>query len=263
MFSQDLGPDGNTGTSAWLYLLDLNVTKNPDVDHGLMRGLLDALKDVHLYEFVFLMLVVFNFFCGPRDNDYRYQQMREAGLKLQETFSARTCASFQHHCPGIIEDLERAGVMFPHVKDQDEECWDIWKQRHASRNKRDKVSMGRFCAFIEGMEHQMPYWKIDLWEREHMGIELDMFKSKKFCRRMIVKAADLEFPGESGTAISRIFGCGRQGHPRVRRHCFTAVLGDAYRGHAQAHVRLDPGLHFSFEKSTVGDCTGHSLRRWR
>ena len=110
MFALDLGSDGNTATSAWLYLLDLCVTKVPDLDHGLMRGLLESLKACHLYEFVILMLVSLNFFNGPKDNDYRYHQLRQCGQAIQKRFTAKTCQHFQEHCPAIKADLQRHGV---------------------------------------------------------------------------------------------------------------------------------------------------------
>jgi len=200
MLSLDLGAPGSSGSQAMLYKYSVCLTKVPDPDHSCLRALLQALKEVHLYEFIVLMLVVWNFVNGPQDNDYRYHQLRGAAEKVMKTFTWLTNKHFQEHAPNILEEMREAGVELPGNESPDKEAYDYWCQRQSFRRKKDKVMMGRFCQFTHRMEHELQWWTMDLYEREVVGIELDMFKSAKFCRRMI-KTASLDIP-EGGLPTS-------------------------------------------------------------
>ena len=83
----------------------------------------------------------------------------------------------------MLVELREAGIQLPGEKDSDEELWDFWLERQKFRNKRDRVMMNRFMACIHRAEKELPFWTIDSFEREYLGLELDMLSGKKRSRR--------------------------------------------------------------------------------
>jgi hypothetical protein len=50
--------------------------------------------------------------------------------------------------------------------------------------------LSRFGQGVCRAEKLVPWWPFDLFEREMIGIELDMFKNKQFASKMIVRAQE-------------------------------------------------------------------------
>jgi hypothetical protein len=104
----------------------------------------------------------------------------------------------------MCEEAKEAGLDLPGERDADEEMWDLWKQRQGFRNKRDRVMMNRFQMCIDRAEKEIQWWSMDSFEREYLGIEMDMFKSKKFCERLRAQKKDLDSGEQGGPTSSKV-----------------------------------------------------------
>ena len=83
----------------------------------------------------------------------------------------------------MLQELKDAGVELPGEKDQDLELWDLFKNRGSLRRKREKVMRSRFQAFVHRAEKELPWWSMDLWEREYVGLELGMLDKKALAEK--------------------------------------------------------------------------------
>ena len=108
---------------------------------------------------------------------------------------------FQDKAKQMLVELREAGIQLPGEKDADEELWDFWLERQKFRNKKDRVMMNRFMACIHRAEKELPFWTIDSFEREYLGLELDMLSGKQIKDKLMAKAKDLD-AGESGGTTS-------------------------------------------------------------
>jgi hypothetical protein len=164
---------------------------------GTQRSFIEMLKAAHLWEFFVLMVISFNLPHGWDNNDMRRRQIMAVIQHIAKNFNAKNFVLFQECCPGMLADLQSLGIELPGEQDPDIECFEFWKSRGTFK-KFDRVMMNRFMAGPTRAEKVVPWWNFDFFERQMVGLELDMFKSKRFEAKMIVKASALEPAGESG-----------------------------------------------------------------
>jgi hypothetical protein len=200
LLPQDLGSDGVTAVSAAIYHYKLAVTRLPDFDHGLQRSLWEVMKGAGIYEFFLLMCVSWSLNCGWDNNDYRYKQFKESSEQCIAKYTAKTCILFQDHVGDIDAELAAAGVELAGELDRDDEIFNLWATRARTQNKSDRIMLNRFASCIDRAEKELPFWTIDLFQREYCGLALDMFKSKRFREKMLLRRADPA--GEGGGPTS-------------------------------------------------------------
>ena len=194
----DLGSECVCASFVAEFLLELNYTKWPDIDHGCQRSFFEMLKSAGLYCLFLLLAVSWSFPCGPSNNDYRHHQLSSMAACARKKFTARTCALFQERCPDMRRELQEMGIDLPGLKDADLEVWDLWCDRRLGRLKGERLFNNRFMQCVDKPAKEVKYWTWDLFEREMLGLELGLLSSKKYSQKMIMRAKDAEIPCEGG-----------------------------------------------------------------
>ena len=98
----------------------------------------------------------------------------------------------------MMKELIDMNVELPSERDADLELWDYWCARSGNRNKHSRMMINRFMALVDKARIHQPWWTWDLFEREMLGLEMQLLNKKKFVKKVIVKAKDKEPAGEAG-----------------------------------------------------------------
>eukprot|EP00959_Pyramimonas_sp_CCMP1952_P031502 660891-Pyramimonas_sp.AAC.1 len=101
--AMDQGPD-NVCSSNWLLHIGVNLTRVWDWSHGVKCDFDDLLRTFKLSAFWKLMLVAVNVEHGPKDEEARYDQLKEAWKEMKTHFTSKTCAVFLDKVSGMIEE---------------------------------------------------------------------------------------------------------------------------------------------------------------
>ena len=94
----------------------------------------------------------------------------------------------------LREEMLESGYEFPRKKDEDLETWDAWLERAKNRRKPERCNNNRYQMIIHTPEREVKRWTEDLFEREHLVLELDMFHGKALMHKLDVKPVDLKPP---------------------------------------------------------------------
>jgi hypothetical protein len=160
---------------------------------------------------------------------------------------------FQDKVKNMLAEIGEAGIELPGEQPADMELWELWKSRQSFRNKRDRVMLNRFQACIVRAEKELPFWSMDLFEREYVGLELDMLRSKKLRQRIVVKSKDRD-AGE---------GAGPSGSTsKLKLHFEDKSL----RSVADNAVGISVALLDDYENRRITECIVYSLnnlKQWR
>ena len=200
--AQDMGSEQHTGVQATLYHYDLNVMFIPDGDHGAQRSVWQILQETHLHCFWLLMLVVWNFVDGPDENAYSFRQLQGAVTEIQNTTTPANNFAFQQYAAKMREEFVAAGYEFPGDQSEDVETWQAWVETTKNRRKPERTVTNRFQATIATAQREVRRWTIDLFEREHLCLQLDMLGNKRLIDKIAVGSGDIEPPGETAGPTS-------------------------------------------------------------
>ena len=186
--ASDCGSDMLCMQFAAEYLFDLNWWRWLDpshVDKSVFEG---ALKDANLYEFTLLQLVSFNLEYGPFQDETRRGDIAAA---MQSVYSKKCPAQvplFLAYAPRMVKALERYGiVVFPRVRNIEDELWDFLKFRSRKPAATRRVAMSRFGACYYAHKACRPWWWVDVWERTYYCLESDMLSGKAFKEKLSAK----------------------------------------------------------------------------
>ena len=105
---------------------------------------------------------------------------------------------FMCYIQGILQNLVQQGIDLPGAKPQEEEAWDICRQRSFATAEGRRCNTARFLGVTSTTCRRRPFWYIDLWEREFLALEEDMMGSKKFCQKVLLKGVGEAVVGEKG-----------------------------------------------------------------
>jgi len=201
MIPMDLGSDGQAGISALEYKYGVCVKKAADPNHGCQRDQFVVLRELGYYQFWLLLMVSINMPYGPNNTEERLDQFRNKCKELSGT-NPRTNALFMARSADAIMDLSLAGVEMPGEKDKDLELWDYWVARGHFRRDGYRCNLNRFQGGFVRVAKELQNWSLDLFEAEHVAIEMDMLKSKALMRHYLeMDAKDTVVPGEEGAML--------------------------------------------------------------
>ena len=127
---------------------------------------------------------VFPVSCG----DGEVQCRGEGGVRWTSFSLESREVLFQGRVRRMLSEAREMGLELPGERDPDVELWEVWKKRQSFRNKRGRVMMNRFQMCIDRCEKEIQWWSMDAFEREFVGVELDMLRSKTFREKLIAQA---------------------------------------------------------------------------
>ena len=197
-----MGSEQHTGVEATLYHYYPNVMFIPDGDHGAQRSVWQILQETHLHCFWLLMLVVWNFVDGPDKNSYRFRQLQGAVTEIQNKTTPANNFAFQQYAAKMREEFVAAGYEFPGDQSEDVETWQAWVETTKNRRKPERTVNNRFQATIATAQREVRRWTIDLFEREHLCLQLDLLGNKRLIDKIAVGSGDVEPPGETAGPTS-------------------------------------------------------------
>ena len=197
--AMDLGPDGNCGyhcLERWP-ALQINCDMYNDNSHGCTRDFYLSGKKTKLWIFSLCLMISLHVPHGPCKNDERRFQIRQLLGKLYKSgLTSEEVPLYMAYAPEIVQHLQDMGVQFddPHLSEE-EQAW-----RWLCDNRGDWVAEGRMintCRFLglpAGIAKKVDFWYIDLFEREYVCIELDLFGNKALKDKLVTEAALGECP---------------------------------------------------------------------
>lgn len=172
----DLGSDALSGYQALQRHCALNCDLVPDVSHGVHNDVKLALSATGLYGFFIVAVCAFNLPWGPDRDEFRYQQIREAVIKMHSNRQPWQMPIFQAMAPKLLQDLRRQGVELPHIESEEAELWQYMKERAFNVREGRRISMCRFLGAVEGAERAVERWYVDTYETLLVSLETDLFK---------------------------------------------------------------------------------------
>eukprot|EP00969_Alexandrium_andersonii_P288201 12741060-Alexandrium_andersonii.AAC.1 len=138
------------------------------------------LRDVDMYSFWVLMMVVWNAPCGPLSDRTRWQQLLESWQSMFSCCTAKTCPLFQELADAILQ--ERGGYasldLPAGASGVDEVLWDALSRDPPFCVGMPKVNLNRFFSSTQRAAQELKKWHTSLLNFQYLALEEDMLGTK-------------------------------------------------------------------------------------
>ena len=188
--------------------LMLCITLVCDWSHGGQNDFYDCLKELGLFPFWLLLLIVMNVEHGPFHDDLRFNQQREGWADACKHFDWTNFPLFREKLSQILEENGGEAKVLENLEDGEDNVekalWDLAKV--GWRPKGYKTNLNRFGATREKAMEMKPWWSISQMKYEHIALEMGMMKGKKL-QSLLIKNPSLNPDGsvnDGSTDASRV-----------------------------------------------------------
>eukprot|EP00971_Amphidinium_carterae_P054426 1072187-Amphidinium_carterae.1 len=193
---------GSDGFSAywWMIKEHLNISLWADPSHCAWNDLKGSLKDVGLFGFWMMQMVVHNVPHGPWNDDARHQQLLEAWQEALASGNGDDNALFQRLLPDIQDELKTKVHFDNH--DMSKEVWDYICEERPFQRKGCKSNLNRFFSTTHNARESLHLWTLRFFQYSFCGLELDMLKNPADATLNLKDTDDTANMGESKTTDS-------------------------------------------------------------
>eukprot|EP00969_Alexandrium_andersonii_P016096 704525-Alexandrium_andersonii.AAC.1 len=136
-------------------------------------------------------------------------------------YSHSTCVLFEEMAPGIIQDLEKAGVNFDDFESKVQGAWQYCVESESFGKKGYQCNFCRFLGTLTESKARMKHWTKDLFEQTYLALEEDMLQGKAF-EKLVLRAGEAEEvkEGQNSTSSKRI----TMGHRTLKTACRNGIV---------------------------------------
>ena len=192
---------GSDGLSAVSFLRDrgVNVSVICDWSHGGQNDLYDSLKDLQIYNFWVLCLVVWNVEHGPWNDDMRWSQVLSSWNEATKHFEPTTMPLFVENLPRVIhENGGRDAILQCSEETSVEKV--LWEKMSVGwRPKGYKTNLNRFWATRQKAEQFNAWWHMTLSKYSYLCLENGQMSTKKIASLAVKPSVTVSGASEEPT----------------------------------------------------------------
>eukprot|EP00974_Lingulodinium_polyedra_P052400 5040748-Lingulodinium_polyedra.AAC.1 len=183
-----MGPDMLCAIS-WCKANRVNVTEILDWSHGCKNDDISTVKEMGLWDWQLLMLVLFNVDENPFGSDERWHQVESAWSHCKENYTQRDCVLFSAYAADMVQEQS---LEYPLTGDEqlDPEAA-MWNRMVADgfRNKGHQTNTARYLAPRKKGADFLPFWSMKRCKYEYTGIEIGCLSGKKWLQLKVPDTA--------------------------------------------------------------------------
>ena len=217
----DQGGDGLSAVHALMYMLLLNITVLYDWCHGAQRDFFVTFKAIGHFSTMLLFLCIFNFAQGPdKEEGMRFQQVQEA---LQDMVDKHIdpenfpllCEYSDQMISELKDTMGLDGLQSPLHS-----LWEFIKSNALFTKKQYRVKLCEWGAWVAAAEAFLAMYTFTRFKCEYVCLEMDMFGSKGFTKKIIVNREHIKAAAETTTTSIDV----TQVDTEILRSCSQTVL---------------------------------------
>lgn len=199
--SCDQGSD-NLSAISWMRANSFNLTCIPDWSHGAQNDFYGCLRDLSVYSFWIMCLVVWNVEHGPWQDDLRWQQVGDAWAEATEQFDMQSMPIFSEFLEEVVKENGGSGALLSSSEFDTVEAtvWDM--MRGGWRPKGYKTNTNKFFATRQKAVSFAKWWHVTLMKYTWLCLESGQVSTKRVAN-LNIKAPPPEQGDRATTSSNR------------------------------------------------------------
>ena len=137
-----------------------NIVAMFEWSHGANNDLHGLFKDLRLYDFALICLVIFNMPHGPdRDEGVRHEQFKDMVSIVVQSFTPQTATLFRARSGRMLQELAGVFDLDPSIGEESS-LWQHIMDTQTSNPMGDRVNMCQYMGWWIGSKSLLPVWTL-------------------------------------------------------------------------------------------------------